>query len=146
MSDPSVVLRPALRSWLKADTEVVAAFGAKEVKVFAKRVPPNTVPPYLSISFFIVHDTADCYDGALVETSFAAWSAPTPADNEEAGRIIAAVQASVARAAASGNSPAFTMAGFRLVESQPLSTQEIEQPDGKTVQALHRALLSIDPL
>lgn len=148
MSEPSTELRPALRTWLKADTEVVAAFGAKEVKVYAKLPKANLQPPYVAISGFANEDEeADCYEGVIVNLQVDVWSKTTPADFTEAETIARAVKASIKRTEDTGDSPAFTMSSHRVVAVDLISTDYLTEPfDADTVHAVIRARLSVDPL
>jgi hypothetical protein len=147
MSEPSAELRPALRSWLKADTEVVAAFSGKEVKVFAKLPRTSVAPPYVAIAGFQNEDeAADCYSASIVNLQIDVWSKTTPADFTEAETIAAAVKASVKRTEDTGDSPAFTLTGHRVVTVELISTDYLPEPyDAETVHAVIRARLSVDP-
>jgi hypothetical protein len=148
MSDPALELRPALRDWIKADTEVVAAFGAREVKVFAVIPLPNTPMPYVLIAGMFGEDhLADCYDAAILELQLDVWSLTTPASFTEAERIAKAVKAAVGRLAYDGDSPTFSISGHRVVAVENLSTEYLtDRSDGKTVHALIRSRLTIDPV
>lgn len=147
MSDPSSELRPALRTWIKADTEVVAAFGAREVKVFAFIPKPNTASPYVVISgFFNEDEEADCYGAVIANVQVDVWSLTTPAGFAEAEGIVEAVKASLKRTEDTGDSPAFTLSNHRVVAVELVSTQYLVDPaDGLTVHAVITARLSIDP-
>lgn len=147
MSDPALELRPALKDWIKADTEVVTAFGVREVKVFAVLPTVNTAMPYVAIAgFFIEDETADCYDAAIVNLQLDVWSLITPAGFTEAERIGRAVKAAVLRAVDDGDSPAFTVSGQRIVSVEPVSTQYLpDLSDAKTVHGIINMRLSVDP-
>jgi hypothetical protein len=148
MSEPSAELRPALRTWLKADTEVVASFGAKDVKVFAALPQPNTSAPYISISGFSNEDEeADCYGAVVANVQMDIWSLTSPPGFTEAETIAEAVKASLKRMEDTGDSPAFTLSSHRVVAVQLVSTLYLTEPsDGRTVHAVIQARLSIDPL
>jgi hypothetical protein len=148
MSEPSAQLRPALRTWLKADTEVATAFGAREVKVFAFLPKPNTTMPYVVISGFQTEDeAADCYDAVEVNVQIDVWSLTVPAGYTEAETIAEAVKAALRRLEDTGDSPAFTLADHRVVAVELLSTQYLTDPsDGLTVHAVIAARLSVDPI
>lgn len=147
MSDPASQLRPALATWLRNDTEVRAAFGASTVQVFAKLPPVNAQSPYIFIAgLFVLDDLAECIDAAEVDVQIDVWSLTVPPGFAEAETIAAAVKASLARLEDNGNSPAFTLASFRVVSSQAISTTYLTDPsDGKTVHAVIAARLSVDP-
>lgn len=144
MSDPTDVLGPALKAWYESDTEVIAAFAGKPVKVFDEVPPTNEPMPYIFLAVFDVSDaTADCYDGAEVDSQTDVWSRT----RAEARRIAKAVKASTVRCADTGDSPAFTLAGQRVVAVDPQSTRYLTDPsDGKTVHAVIAARLSVDPI
>jgi hypothetical protein len=144
MSDPTDVLMPELRLWLKADTEVIAAFQDKPLKVFDDTPIANEPYPYVYLSGVTVEDArGDCYDAAEPDLQIDVWSRSRP----EARRIAKAVKASLLRCADTGDSPAFTISGHRVVAVEPISTQYLTDPsDGKTVHAVIAARLSVDPL
>jgi hypothetical protein len=148
MSDPTAQLRPALRTWLKADTEVATAFGAREVKVFAAQPRPNEAMPYVVIPGMSPEDeVADCYDAAIVSVDLHVWSKTAPATYTEAETIAAAVKASLKRTEDTGDSPAFTLANHRVVAVEVLATEYLNEPfDPDTVHAVIRTRLSVDPL
>lgn len=148
MSDPSLVLRPALAAWLRTDTEVMAAFGSKQVKVLQKIPVPNDPKPYVFLAGFSVDDDiAECLDATQVELQIDVWSLTSPPGFAEAATIAGAVKASIFRLADDGNSPPFSIAGFRVVAVEPLSTDYLTDPsDGATVHAVIRIRLSIDPV
>jgi hypothetical protein len=148
MSDPSAPLREGLKTWIRADTEVVAAFGSSQVKVFATLPTVNTAPPYVFIDgFFVEDDAADCYDGAIVDGNFHVWSLTTPPGFAQAETIAKAVKASIKRTEDTGDSPAFTLSGYRVTAVELVSTQYLTDPsDGKTVHAVIAARLSVDPV
>jgi hypothetical protein len=147
VSEPSAELRPALRTWLKADTEVAAAFGAKTVKVFAQLPAPNEGYPYVVIAgFFNEDEAADCYDAVIVNLQVDVWSLTSPPGFSEAETIAKAVKASLRRIEL-GSSPAFTLASHRVVAVELNGTQYLTDPsDGRTVHAVINARLSVDPL
>ncbi len=147
MSDPAAVLRPALKDWYRTDAGVIAAFGVKAVKVFSQLPPINEKPPYVLIPGLLIEDdSADCLDAVQVPLDIDVWSLTSPPGFAEAELIAAAVRASTARLADT-NSPAFTIAGFRVVAVQAGRTQYLTDPsDGKTVHAVVGATLSIDPV
>lgn len=148
MSDPSSVLGPALKAWLETDTEVIAAFGSKPVKVFDVLPPPNEGSPYIFLAGgFVIDALADCYDAAEVDLQVDVWSLTSPPGFNVARRIAAAVKASLKRTEDTGDSPAFTLSGHRVVSAEPLSTNYLTDPsDGKTVHAVIAVRLSIDPI
>lgn len=149
MSDPASVLRPALRDWLATDTAVIGAFGSKTVKVFERLPPVNAGSPYIFLAGFLVDDdAAECLDAVQVELQVDVWSLTTPPGFAEAEAIAKAVAASLLRLEADvGNSPQFSIAGHRVVAVQLGSTQYLTDPsDGKTVHAVIRATLSVDPV
>lgn len=144
MSDPTDVLGPALKAWLETDTEVIAAFAGKPVKVFNEIPPANEPMPYVLLAGLDVSDDlADCLDAAEVNASIDVWSrtlAPARA-------IAKAVKASIARTEDTGDSPAFSPSGQRVVVAQPLGTIYLTDPsDGRTVHAVITATLSVDPV
>jgi hypothetical protein len=147
VSEPSAELRPALRTWLKADTEVVAAFGAKTVKVFAQLPAPNEGYPYVVLAgFFNEDEAADCYDAVIVNLQVDVWSLTSPPGFSEAETIAKAVKASLRRIEL-GSSPAFTLTSHRVVAVELNGTQYLTDPsDGRTVHAVINARLSVDPL
>lgn len=147
MSEPSAELRPALRTWLKADTEVAAAFGVKTVKVFAQLPAPNEGYPYVVLAGFLNEDeAADCYDAVIVNLQVDVWSLTSPPGFAEAETIAKAVKASLRRIEL-GSSPAFTLASHRVVAVELNGTQYLTDPsDGRTVHAVINARLSVDPL
>lgn len=147
MSEPSAELRPALRTWLKADTEVVAAFGAKTPKVFAQIPKPDEKYPYVLLSgFFNEDEAADCYSAVIVNLQVDVWSLTEPPGFAEAEGIAAAVKASLLRIN-EGDSPAFTLASHRVVFVELAGTQYLTDPsDGRTVHVVINARMSVDPL
>jgi hypothetical protein len=148
VSDPASQLRPALETWLRGDTEVRAAFGAKAVKVYKTLPPPNVHPPYIVIAGLSVDDDlAECMDNALVDVQLDVWSLTEPPGFAEAETIAAAVKASIKRTEDTGDSPAFTLADHRVVTAEPLSTNYLTDPsDGETVHAVILARLSVDQI
>jgi len=148
VSDPASVLRPGLADWLRDDTEVIAAFGGNTVKVFAKVPPINAAIPYVWIAGFDVEDdSAECLDATQVALQIDVWSLTTPPGFAEAESIAAAVRASMVRMADDGDSPLFSISGFRVVAVQIDRTQYLTDPsDGKTVHAVIAATLSVDPV
>ena len=143
MSDPVDVLGPGLKAWLEADAEVIAAFASKAVKVFDEIPPADEHYPYVFLAGLDPDDaTADCYDAAEVNVQADVWAR----SRTVARRIAKAVKASIVRCEDTGDSPAFTLAGQRVVAVQPLSTQYLNDPsDGRTIHAVIRATLSVDP-
>lgn len=146
MSNPSVVLRPALETWFRGDTQVIASFNGKTVKVYKSLPPVNAVAPYIFIAgLTVLDDIAECLDATEVDLQIDVWSLTDPPGFAEADAISTAVKASIFRLQ-NTDSPAFTIAGFRVVAVQPISTDYLTDPsDGKTVHAVIRATLSIDP-
>jgi hypothetical protein len=148
MSDPASVLRPGLADWLRDDTEVIAAFGSNTVKVFAKIPPVNSPMPYIWIAGLEVEDdTAECLEATQVILQVDVWSLTSPPGFAEAEAIAKAVKSALTRMEEDvGNSPEFTIAGFRVVACQHDRTSYLTDPsDGKTVHAIVRATLSVDP-
>lgn len=148
MSDPALVLRPALETWLRADTEVIAAFGSRPVKVYKTLPPVNAVAPYIFIAGLdVADDLAECLDATQVHVQLDVWSLMDPPGFSQAEAIARAAKASLVRLEDSGDSPAFTIAGFRVTAAQPVSTRYLTDPsDGKTVHAVILITLSIDPV
>lgn len=148
MSDPTLELAPALLTWLRADAGVIAAFGANAVRVFDAFPPANQAKPYLLIAGLDVEDDgAECLDAVQVPLQIDVWSLTNPPGFTEARRLARAVQASVRRLEDTGDSPAFTIAGFRVVAVQLGATRYLTDPsDGKTVHAVVGATLSVDPV
>lgn len=144
MSDPTDVLGPGLVTWIKGDTEVIAAFAGKAVKVFDEIPPTNEPYPYVFLAGMDPEDdAADCYDAAIVDLQADVWSRT----KTEARRIAKAVKAAIKRCEDTGDSPAFTISGHRLVAVAPISTRYLTDPsDGKTVHAVIAARLSVDPI
>lgn len=148
MSDPAGVLRPALADWLRADTGIIAAFGANAVRVYEQLPPTNAHKPYIFLAGFdIEDDTAECLDAVQVVLQLDVWSLTTPPGFAEAEAIAAAVKAALLLMDAdAGHSPEFTIAGFRVVAVQANATRYLTDPsDGKTVHAVIGATLSVDP-
>lgn len=148
MSDPASILRPALAAWLRNDTEVIAAFGVNPLKILSKTSPVNVGYPYVWIAGFDVEDdTAECLDATQVILQIDVWSLTSPPGFAEAEAIAKAVKASLTRMEnAVGNSPELTLSGFRVVAVQHDRTNYLTDPsDGKTVHAVIRATLSVDP-
>lgn len=143
MSDPTLVLGPGLKAWIETDTEVIAAFGGRPVKVFDATPEANEAMPYVYIARLDPDDvTADCYDAAEIDAQVDVWSRTRPV----ARAIAEAVKASLVRCEDTGDSPAFTLAGHRVVGVLPISTQYLTDPsDGKTVHAVIGVVLSVDP-
>jgi hypothetical protein len=91
---------------------------------------------------FVSDDTADCYDAALVDLQTDVWSR----SKLEARRIAKAVKAAIVRCEDTGDSPAFAIAGQRVVAVEPVSTTYLPDPsDGKTIHAVIAHRLSVDP-
>jgi hypothetical protein len=148
MSDPASVLRPGLATWLRTDTEVIAAFGAKTVKILSKLPPVNEPYPYIFIAGLDVEDdTAECLDATQVILQIDVWSLTSPPSFTEAETIAKAVKSALTRMEEDiGNSPEFSISGFRVVAVQHDRTSYLTDPsDGKTVHAVIRATLSVDP-
>lgn len=149
MSDPASILRPALADWLRDDTEIVSAFNGNAVKVFARIPPVNAGYPYIWLAGLdIEDDTAECLDATQAILQIDVWSLTSPPSFTEAETIAAAVKASLTRMEEDvGNSPEFSISGFRVVAVQHDRTQYLTDPsDGKTVHAMVRATLSVDPV
>lgn len=148
MSDPAGELREALEPWIRADTEVRAAFEGKTVKVYKTLPPVNAVPPYVFLAgFFALDDLAECMDNSEVDLQIDVWSLTDPPGFEEAERIAPAVRGSVLRIEDDGDSPAFTLDNFRVVSVQPISTTYLTDPsDGKTVHAVISVRLTVDQI
>lgn len=148
MSDPTDVLNPALKAWIETDAEVIAAFGGKPVKVFDLLPPPNEATPYVFLaSAFVLDDEAECYDAAEVDFQVDVWSLTSPPGFAAARRIAKAVKAAIRRTEDTGDSPAFTISGHRVVATEVVSTNYLTDPsDGKTVHAVIATRLSVDPI
>lgn len=147
MSDPATVLRPALKTWLTADTAVIAAFGSNPVRVFKKTPPVNQHPLYVELlGIDVDDDLAECLDATEVTLTTYVTSLTSPPGFEEAEAMCAAVKASYARLETDiGNSPQFTIAGFRVrgVQSRSACFQDAT---GKSVQGIVTTNLWIDPV
>lgn len=145
-ADPCGVLRPALRTWLKADAAVIAAFEAKTVKVFAGFPPANTAKPYVVIaSLFASPLIADCFAGSEVDYQLDVWSLTDPPGFAEAAAIAPAV-AVAAAAIADPDSPAFEIDGWSVKAVAPISTSYLTDPsDAKTAHALIRGRITLAP-
>lgn len=146
MSDPAGVLREALYDYLIADAEVIASFGAADVKIYKTLPPVNAHSPYIFIAgLFVRDDIAECIDAAEVDLQIDVWSLTDPPGFTEAEAVAKAVKASLAGLEDTGDSPGLTLAGHRIVWVQPTSTNYLTDPsDGKTVHAVILATLSID--
>jgi hypothetical protein len=146
MSDPAGELRAALEPWIRSDAGVIAAFAGQTVKVFATLPPVNAVPPYIFIAgLFVRDDIAECMDAAEVDLQIDVWSLTSPPGFVEAERIAKAVKILLAALEDDGDSPAFTVAGYRIVSVQPISTNYLTDPsDGKTVHAVVQLTLTVD--
>lgn len=146
MSDPSGPLRLALEPWLRADAGVIAAFAGKPVKVFNKLPPIDAKAPYLFIAgFFVLPELADCMDNAEVDVQVDVWSLTNPPGFAEAERLAPAVVSAMQDTEDTGQSPAFSVTGWRVVSALPVSTTYLTDPsDGKTVHAVTLTRLSLD--
>jgi hypothetical protein len=144
MSDPTLELGPGLKTWLEGSTEVIAAFGAAPVLVFDDTPPTNQAKPYLYIAGLDPDDdSAECLDATQVALQLDAWTKT----RAEARRLLRAAKVRVLAMADDGDSPLFTISGFRVVAVQAVRTQYLTDPsDGKTIHGLLEALLSIDPV
>lgn len=148
MSDPSGELRSACETLLKADAGVIAAFGSKPVKVFAKLPVTNIAKPYVVISGFSVSpDLADCFDSAETDAQIDIWSLTDPPGYAEAEALGAAVQAALAPVDGDGQPILpFTLTGHRLSSVLPLGTDYLDDPsDGMTVHGVVRLRFATDP-
>lgn len=143
MSDPTLELGPGLKTWLETSTEVVAAFAGSPVLVFDETPPANTPKPYLYIAGLDPDDdSAECLDATLVNLQLDAWTR----NRADARRLLRAAKARVLAMADDGDSPLFSIAGFRIVAAQAIRTQYLTDPsDGRTVHGLLEASLSVDP-
>lgn len=143
MSDSTDVLGPALVAWLEDDTEVAAAFAGKTVKVFDDIPPTNEPYPYIFLAVLDPDDeAADCYDAAIVNLQLDVWARTRPV----ARRIAKAAKASIKRCEDTGDSPAFTLSGQRVVAVDIQRTRYLTDPsDGRTIHAVIEAGLSVDP-
>jgi hypothetical protein len=148
MSDPAQLLGPAIKTWLRADTDVRTAFGANAVRVFDGYPPANQPKPYVLLAGLDVEqDEADCLEAVQVPLSIDIWSLTNPSGFDEARRLGAAVQTALRRMQDGGDSPAFAIAGYRIVSVQFDRTQYLTDPsDGKTVHGIVQATLSVDPV
>jgi hypothetical protein len=148
LSDPAGELREALEPWLRGDSGIIAAFQSRPVKIFTTLPPVNEAPPYIFIAGIDVVDAlADCFDGAEIDLQVDVWSRTSPPGFTEAERISPAVKAAISALEDGAESPAFALANFRVVSSQPISTTYLTDPsDGETVHAVIKATLSIDPI
>jgi hypothetical protein len=148
MSDPALELGPALAAWLRADTEVVAAFGSNTVRILDKLPQPNTDMPYVTIDGLDVDDdSAECLDASQVVLNIGVWSLPNDGDKAEARRMAKAIKTAILRMQEDvGNSPEFSISGFRVVAAQYDRTAYLVDPsDNKTIHAVINATLSVDP-
>ncbi len=149
MSEPSVELRAALEPWFRADAGVVASFGSNPVKVYSSLPPVSAVAPYIFIAgFFVEDEAADCYAGTIVNLQVDVWSLMQPKPGfSEAETIVAAVKAALTATEDTGATPTFTLASYRVVAVELVSTNYLTDPsDGKTVHAVIAARLSVDPI
>lgn len=149
MSDPASVLRPGLATWLRTDTEIVTAFGSSTPQVYAKLPPINAAYPYIFIAGMDVEsDDAECLRASQVILQIDVWSLTIPPGFTEAETIAKAVKSAIYRLQADvGNSPQFSISGFRVVDAQVDRTSYLTDPsDGKTVHAVISATLSVDPV
>ena len=151
MSDPALELGPALAAWLRADGDVIAAFAASSatLKVLDKIPLPNTPKPYIFIDGVDDGETpAECLDATEAFLNIGIWSLPTDGDKAEARRIGKAVRKALARMENDiGNSPEFTLAGFKVRGVYDVRTAYLTDPsDNKTIHGVLNATLSIDPV
>lgn len=119
------------------------------MQVFSKLPPVNSIAPYIFLGgFFVDDDSAECLSATQVNLSIDVWSLTSPPGFTEAETIAKAVKAALQRMEEDvGNSPEFSISGFRVVAVQAQGTDYLTDPsDGKTVHAVIRATLSVDPV
>lgn len=143
MSDPTLELGPGLKAWLEASTEVIAAFGAAPVLVFDATPPTNQAKPYLYIAGLDPEDdTAECLEATQVRLQLDAWTK----ERATARTLLRAAEARIRALEDDGDSPAFTLAGFRVVAVDIERTSYLSDPsDGRIVHGALFASLSVDP-
>lgn len=146
MADPSAVLRPALAEWLRADTDVIAAFGANPIRVLSKIPPTNQTPPYVFLpQFQVSDDSVECLSAVEVRVQVEAWSLTTAPGYAEVETLCAALSSAMKRTEAT-DSPAFSISGWRVVSAQYESTIPIADLSKKTVGSAVIYRLAIDPV
>lgn len=147
LSDPSAALRPALAEWLRDDTDVIAAFGANPVRVLSKVPPTNQTPPYAFIPpFQVFDDSAECLDAVEVDVQVEAWSLTTAPGYAEVEALCAALNTAMKRTEDTGDSPAFSVSGWRVVSAQYISTTPLADLSKKTAGSAVTYRLAIDPV
>jgi hypothetical protein len=124
MSEATLPLQAAVVAALKASAPLTALVDAKVYD----RVPPNTLPPYVTITGWQeVEDGTDCMDASEVFFDVQAFSATV--GRPEAARIAGAVKAALHRL-----TPA--TAGWTNVEIIYRGTQYFTESDGTTTRAV----------
>ena len=115
MSIPARELRAALEPWLRNYSAVVAAFGAKPVRVFGQLPAVNVPAPYLAIAGLKVRlEPVECLDSCEADLQIDAWSLTDPPGFVEAEALAdACVQA--LQAIVDDGSPGFSLDGYRVV-------------------------------
>ena len=149
MSDPSDVLGPALVAWWRADSDVIAAFGANVVQVLDNIPQPNTPFPHAFLEGLDVDDSleVECLEATEVFINLGVYSLPPNGSKAEIRRLNKAFRKSLKRMESGvGNSPEFTLAGYRVVGVYGIRTQVLVDPsDNKTLHGVINATLSVDP-
>ena len=131
---------------MRGDAGVITAFGSNPVRVLS--IPAVNQPaPYVHIPPFRVENAeAECLDAVDVFVQIEAWSLTSPPGYDEADAICAALNAAMARMEDTGDSPAFTIAGFRVARAQYRATFPVADFSKKTVGRAVTYRLEIDPL
>ncbi|MGY6251640.1 DUF3168 domain-containing protein [Bosea thiooxidans] len=124
MSEATLPLQAAVVAALKAHAPLTDIVGQK----IYDRVPPNTLPPYVTITGWQeIEDGADCMDASEVFFDVQCFSAQV--GRPEAARIAGAVKAALHR-----SSPA--TAGWAETEIIYRGTQYFTESDGTTTRAV----------
>jgi hypothetical protein len=142
MTDGAGEIDPQIEALLRADAGVIAAFGAKKVRLYNLAPPASagSVFPYVTVG--LGHTLAyPSSKGGDYEATLHVWSRPDPRSTAEAAAIAAALVAALDDIDPSQ----LPMASFQLVQSRWLDTQLLEDPDGMTVHGVVRLELSYDP-
>jgi hypothetical protein len=124
MSEATLPLQAAVVAALKASADLTAIVGAK----IYDRVPPNTLPPYTTITGWQeIEDGTDCLDASEIFFDVQCFSV-------EVGRPQAARMAAAAKAALHRLTPA--TAGWGETEITYRSTSYFTEADGVTTRAV----------
>ena len=124
MSEATLPLQAAVVAALKAHAPLTALVGAKVYD----RVPPNTLPPYCTISGWQeIEDGTDCSDASEVFFDVQCFS--TAVGRPEAARIAGAVKAALHRLVP-------TVTGWTDAEISYRSTHYFPESDGITTRAV----------